>query len=216
MRRKSGAIAVVLLAAIMVAMGVGGCSGSKAATAPSQATAVFVDAKVAAKPVAARPEGPPASRLAAPRWNFGLDLLTRQAAKSGENIVVSPVSLSAALSMTMVGARGDTAMQMRHALRFDSVDADVVGPAWANLIAESNATERAQVRIADSLWLRNGVSYVPAFLSANRDYFAADARSLPGDLAEARRRSTAGSPSAPATASGISSPRSRRAPRWCS
>ncbi|MEZ5125037.1 MAG: serpin family protein [Thermoleophilia bacterium] len=125
------------------------------------------------------------SELAAPLWDFGFDVLTRQAAKSGDNVVVSPVSLSAVLAMTLNGARGETEAQMREALRLDELSPQQANQAWADLIAASNETEGAEVRIADSLWLRDGVAFNADFLTANRDYFAADARNLPADLAQA-------------------------------
>jgi serpin B len=74
---------------------------------------------------------------------------------------------------------------MEHALRLDALGPQQANQAWADLIAASNETERAEVRIADSLWLRDGVDYVPDFLAANRDYFAADALGLPPDLSQA-------------------------------
>jgi serine protease inhibitor len=87
--------------------------------------------------------------------------------------------------MTLNGAGGETAAQMRKALRLESLAPQKADQVWADLIATSNATKRAQLRIADSLWLRDGVTYVPSFLAANRDYFAADAYNLPADVTQA-------------------------------
>ncbi len=47
--------------------------------------------------------------------DFALNLL-RQSAKPATNAFLSPLSISVALAMTHVGAGGDTAKQMKHAL----------------------------------------------------------------------------------------------------
>jgi serine protease inhibitor len=195
MRGKAAAIVVGVLGVGLLTLAGIGCGSGKTATgtsaapspSPSHTSATkFVDMPMPAKPAKAVVDSYADSRaLAAPLWAFGFDLLARQAAKTGGNVVVSPVSLSAALAMTLNGARGATATQMRQVLRFESLDPQATIQAWANLIADSNATRRAQVRIADSLWLRDGVPYIPAFLAANRDYFAADTRNLPADLTQA-------------------------------
>jgi serpin B len=182
LRTAAAAIGLVAIALATVATA---CGGNAGGLADPSATKVFADAPAPLKPSNGSGSAADGGHLAAPLWAFGLDLLSRQAAKSDGNVVVSPVSLSAVLSMTMNGARGETAVQMRKALRLTGLPQAAADQAWADLIAASNAIPRAEVRIADSLWLRDGVSYVPSFLAANRDYFAADARSLPSDLSAA-------------------------------
>lgn len=197
--RMVTAIGACLVGSMMV-LGAAGCgSGASSANAAPSASATptvaasatagssvrYASVSEPAEPSKAKADRSDAGDLSAPLWSFGLDLLTRQAAKTDGNVVVSPLSLSAVLSMTLNGARGETAAQMREALRLDSLEQANVNQAWADLIAATNETERAQVRVADSLWLRDGVTYVPSFLATNRDYFAADALSLPDDLAKA-------------------------------
>jgi serine protease inhibitor len=55
---------------------------------------------------------------------FGLDLYGRLRSAPG-NLVVSPASLSLALSMTWAGARGETAAQMKKVLRLEGTPAAV-------------------------------------------------------------------------------------------
>jgi len=194
MGSRVAAVVTALVGVIMMAMAVAACGsgGSSPVLSPTPsppasrtAAPVYADAPTPAKPTRASAERYGKSPLTDPLWGFGLDLLARQAAKTGDNVVVSPVSLSAVLSMTLNGARGETAAQMRKALRLESIHPQAVSQSWADLITSSNATQRAQVRISDSLWLRDGVAYVPSFMAANRDYFAADTRNLPSDLAKA-------------------------------
>jgi len=163
-----------------------GTSASPAASSAAQG-AVFAETgapEAPAKGVADATQQTPASRsLEAPIWDFGFDLLARQAARTDGNVLVSPASLHAVLCMTLNGAQGETAAEMRRALAIEGVDPQTVNQGWADLIAAAGADEGAEVRIADSLWLRDGVHFKPAFLTADRDYFAADARALPSDLA---------------------------------
>ena len=53
------------------------------------------------------------------------------------------------------------------------------------LIASAQSGRKPEIEIADSLWLKDGVPFSPAFLAADRDYFAAAPQTLPGDPAAA-------------------------------
>ena len=59
---------------------------------------------------------------------FTGDLYRRVAAGVSGNLVISPVSVAAALGMTLQGAHGETAEQLRHVLHADS-DAGLSGGA---------------------------------------------------------------------------------------
>uniref|UniRef100_A0A8C5RLY6 Serpin domain-containing protein n=1 Tax=Laticauda laticaudata TaxID=8630 RepID=A0A8C5RLY6_LATLA len=50
--------------------------------------------------------------LAEANTNFALDLFKRMEEEQSKNIFFSPFSLSAALGMTSLGARGNTAVEM--------------------------------------------------------------------------------------------------------
>lgn len=126
-----------------------------------------------------------AGALADPLADFGFALLVREAAATGGNVVISPASIHAVLSMLLAGADGRTAAELERGLALDGLTGDALGQAWADLIAASQAGEGSRVSIADSLWLRDGVPFVQSFLDYDRDYFAADLRDLPEDPAEA-------------------------------
>jgi len=122
-----------------------------------------------------------AKALAEPLDRFGFSLLAKQAESSDKNIVISPASMHAALSMLLNGARGETAEELRRALRVEDLDRATLNQAWADLITSAQAGEGTKLSIADSLWLRNGVPFEQAFLDLNRDYYAAELSELADD-----------------------------------
>jgi serpin B len=126
-----------------------------------------------------------AGELRVPLARFGVDLLAREAALTDGNVVVSPASLHAVLAMLLNGATGETAAEMRRALAVDGLDQAEVNQGWADVIVTSQSGEHPEVKIANSLWLRDGVPFKRPFLDLNRDYFAAGTMPLPGDPVEA-------------------------------
>jgi serine protease inhibitor len=123
--------------------------------------------------------------LTDPLGSFGLTLLAQQAKETPGNVVVSPASLHAVLSMLLNGARGQTAAEMRAALGLGSQTLTDVDQAWADLITTAQSGKKPEVSIADSLWLRDGVSFDQSFLDLNRNYFAAQMAKLAADPAKA-------------------------------
>ncbi len=123
-----------------------------------------------------------AKALTLPLERFGLALLQRQARTTTTgNVVISPASLHAVLSMVLNGAHGQTAAQMRRTLGVDSLPEAGVNQGWADLIWLSQSGRRPGASLADSLWLRAGVPFRQAFLAGDRDYFAAETHALPTD-----------------------------------
>lgn len=166
------AAAVTLATVVIVTMTLGSDTTVAAAAEPAKGK---VD-----------PQSAAAKALARPLDRFGLELLRQQAATSPDgNVVVSPVSLHAVLSMVFNGADGQTAEEMRRVLGIDSMELAGLNQGWADLIWLAQSGEKREVSIADSLWLRDGFPFLPAFLDTNRDYFAAETHSLPTDPTEA-------------------------------
>ena len=179
MRRRTGL--VVALVAVAAAAGAAAFVWGRSPAGPEQAAALTRPAKGSADPRSAA-----ARDLAQPLDVFGLALLQRQAQASAQgNVVVSPASLHAVLSMLLNGARGETAQQMRAALGLGSLPLARADQGWADLIALSQSGTKPEVSLADSLWLRRGIAFRPAFLAADRDYFAAETHALPTDASGA-------------------------------
>ena len=168
MRHGLLVLAAVLIAAVAAATYLATRSGAP------EAQALPALGRADAGSVAARD-------LVGPLDTFGLSLLQRQIARSPDgNVIVSPLSLHAVLSMVLNGAEGETASEMRAALGLEELTGEV-NQGWADLITLAQAGKHHEVSIADSLWLREGVAFRRPFLDTNRDYFAAEMRELPPD-----------------------------------
>ncbi len=131
----------------------------------------------AAAPATATADGSLDPELPLAINDFGFDLARRLLA-TGENTVISPLSVHAALSMTAMGARGDTAREMESVLHLDRVDADTDGWSWPYLLGKLYEPDGVTLEIANSLWAQKDAPFESEFLDANRDYFGAEIRSL--------------------------------------
>jgi serine protease inhibitor len=171
MRRLIAIGTAVVIVGVLVYVFVGGGSSSSAAELP-------LKGHTQARTEAVRD-------LTGPLGSFGLTLLAQQARQTPGNVVVSPASLHAVLSMLLNGARGQTAIEMRAALGLGDQSLAKVDQAWADLMTTAQSGKKPEVSIADSLWLRNGVSFDQSFLDLNRDYFAAEMAKLASDPAKA-------------------------------
>lgn len=95
-----------------------------------------------------------------------------QLLKRHRNLFFSPLSIRTALGMTYAGARGETAAQMRRALRFASSN-DTSHVEFAELIRRLNAAGdgRYELAVASSLWGQDGAPLLPEFFEAvTRNY----------------------------------------------
>ena len=138
------------------------------------------------EPLRGRPAAPAdAARLTGSLDAFGLSLLGRVSQTTSGNVVISPLSIHAVLTLLLNGAQGRTASEMRRALALGGLATPAADQAWADLIAAVQAGPRPAVQVADSLWLRHGVDFSPTFLAAARDYFAAGTLPLPDDPTQA-------------------------------
>jgi serpin B len=108
--------------------------------------------------------------------DFGLDLLKVTAASVARNgnVIVSPLSVHAALSMTANGAVGDTAKEMRTVLRTDAMDPAQANAQWAALLTGlASRSPEQELDIANALFANKSVVFKQPFLEADRDYFGA-------------------------------------------
>lgn len=108
---------------------------------------------------------PPADRNIAEGLNRFSASLYQQAVRNGGNVVLSPYSVSAALSMALAGAKGETAAEMAKALGQDAADPKYHA-AFAGLIeriSKAANTGGNEFLSANSLWAQKGFAILPEF-----------------------------------------------------
>jgi serpin B len=120
--------------------------------------------------VCAAPQGASANAqsLAAADTAFAVDFFPAAVAAAGgqgANVILSPYSVSAAMTMVDVGARGQTASQIESVLHLPSSGVDEA-PAYAALECseESDGTSSGNALfIANAVWAQSGDPFEPAF-----------------------------------------------------
>lgn len=117
-----------------------------------------------------------------PTATFGLALLQQEiAAKPGENVLISPLSVSVALGMTANGARGNTQAEMNTALSFDA-DSATNNKGYAGLLEKLKREGiGVTLSVANAIFARLGVPFEADFLGANEEFFNAKVEALDFD-----------------------------------
>ncbi len=120
---------------------------------------------------------PPPSRAVADSVNaFSADLYTRLAAEKDGNLFFSPASISAALTLTYAGARGETAEEMAAVLHLPQ-PADAVHPAWAALLGALKSSDKGlTVSTANALWGQRGFGFDAGYVSLVGKYYGGGLR----------------------------------------
>jgi len=111
---------------------------------------------------------------------FALDML-RNTIKGvdDDNVFISPLSISVALGMARNGADGSTRTEMETALRMSGLSSDEINEYYRIMLdslptADFNTT----LKIANSIWYRNGFQVKQPFLDINATFFNSEIRSL--------------------------------------
>jgi serine protease inhibitor len=114
---------------------------------------------------------------------FALDLFKRlNAAQPGENVFVSPLSVSFSLGMTMNGADGTTLDEMRSTLGFGTAELAEINEGYRGLMAlERGLDESTTFQIANSVWYRQTYAFRQTFIDQVKQTFDADVRASPFD-----------------------------------
>uniref|UniRef100_A0A646QD79 Serpin 6 n=1 Tax=Hemiscolopendra marginata TaxID=943146 RepID=A0A646QD79_9MYRI len=127
------------------------------------------------------------TKSAAVRSNneFALDLLkTLSTSNSGENVFFSPLSISAAVAMTSLGAGGSTLDEIDNAFHFNEVKKTYSDPMalhetfqkTMSLFAEKNSNY--SLTIANRLFSQEGFEILKKFLNETDNYYKATIQSV--------------------------------------
>ncbi len=112
---------------------------------------------------------------------FGFDLFRPVVAgeETGTNIMISPFSVTSALSMTLNGASGETFNAVRSALRYDGQSLEEVNETYRRLVTEMvPVDERVVMEIANSVWAENNFRVKKEFMDALKEWYLAEARNF--------------------------------------
>jgi len=108
---------------------------------------------------------------------------------TGENIFISPLSISSALSMTYQGARGSTRDAMAQALNYEGIDTEILNESYKNLLRYLNRVDnQVTLDINNSIWIREGEKVEQEFIRVNNEVFDAAVEELDFSQAEAAER----------------------------
>jgi serine protease inhibitor len=109
---------------------------------------------------------------------FAFDIFSQVLKSTGENenVMISPLSISYALSMTLNGASGTTRVAMLDALRLNGISVDAINNSYKNLTAALlSVDKRVLMSIANSVWIENNFTVKKSFTDILTDYYNADA-----------------------------------------
>lgn len=98
---------------------------------------------------------------------------------ANENIFISPLSISTALTMTYNGAKEDTKEAMEKVLGFEGIDKALVNESYKNLIYYlENVDKKVTLNIGNSIWIREGELINKEFITDNERNFNAKISSI--------------------------------------
>lgn len=113
------------------------------------------------------------------RFAFNLFKPILAEAKESENIMISPFSISSALSMTLNGAANETFEAIRKALRLEGKTIDQINSTYLKLMTDMVPVDKQVVmEIANSVWVEKKLVVKQPFISDLKKWYIAEARDI--------------------------------------
>lgn len=113
--------------------------------------------------------------------SFAFDIFRKVIEKSGEseNIIISPLSISYALSMTLNGANGITRIAMLEALKVKGLTPEEINNSYHNLSEELlSVDKRVLITIANAAWIENNFAVKKQFIDILTGFYNAESKSF--------------------------------------
>jgi len=111
--------------------------------------------------------------------SFTFNLFEKLPDSQGHNVMVSPLSISVALSMALNGADGSTKTDMINTLGLSGLSVDEIDQIYLDLMtALKKADPDVVMNIANSMWIRKSFPVLESFISTNQKYFDARVEKL--------------------------------------
>lgn len=123
---------------------------------------------------------PDLNKLIAANNDFGFRLLSWLARQeAGKNIFISSFSVAMALTMVYNGAEGKTKEALAELLGLSELGLQQINEANATLMSPTSVIDpKVQLIIANSIWLRNGITPSSNFIQQIKDYYSGEVTSL--------------------------------------
>lgn len=112
---------------------------------------------------------------------FGINAFSKIIASSSddENIMISPFGLNIALLMTLNGANGTTAEEMKNVLQINDLSINEINQCYKDLLKNLISNDKkVKLTFANSIWIDNSISANPDFLTNLTDYYDAQAENV--------------------------------------
>jgi serine protease inhibitor len=109
--------------------------------------------------------------------SFAFDIFRNvvENASESDNLIISPLSISSALSMTLNGANGATRDSMLKALRLNGLTPEIINNSYKDLTtALLNIDQRVLISIANSVWTQNNFAVKKPFIDILTQYYNAE------------------------------------------
>jgi serine protease inhibitor len=113
--------------------------------------------------------------------SFAFDIFSQVMKNAGENenVMISPMSISYALSMTLNGASGTTLTAMMEALRQNGITVDEINNSYKSLTEDLlSVDKRVLMTIANSVWTEKDFTVKQAFIDILTNYYKAESKSF--------------------------------------
>lgn len=120
------------------------------------------------------------NRLTAANSRFSFKLYDQLLkSRTSDNTFVSPASVMLALAMTYNGANGTTREAMARTLELEGMSLEDINRAFADLKSALTPDDpKVQLKIANSIWVRNDLVLNPSFIERNKQHYAAEIANL--------------------------------------
>ena len=113
-------------------------------------------------------------KLVKSNTKFALDLLKQLASEESGNVFMSPVSISIAMGMTHLGARGNSAEEVGKVMGFKDVAEGQLHQCFADLRKALHTTDnKFQLHTANRLFAQKTYGFLEEFLLKTEQHYAA-------------------------------------------
>lgn len=117
--------------------------------------------------------------LSSSNSRFAFSLYSQIAKGSGENIFISPFSVSSALAIAYEGANSSTEEEMRKTLAFDkSKESTAIAFHKTNLLIQKDSTKDIALKIANAAWMQKGHKFLDSYTGIIAKYFSGGLKEL--------------------------------------